>query len=209
MKLIKKYIKNFIDRKLKNKDIAFNEISLQLELAIYLREKLGKKYRVDLERNIYDFKDKNGNSIFSKKLIKKEVDIIIRPNKNDYSINEMAAIELKYPRNGAYKKRMSQFNDDMKFLGQLKNIGFRKTFAFVLVEQESFYKLKGENNKEPYKKFRTVKMIDNKKVIYVDNDCEIKWKYLDNNQSGKKRKENKCIRMYYFKEIKGVHRNDK
>lgn len=197
MKMIEKHINNFLRNEIKDKSISiYNEFSLQHELGIYLRKMLNNEnYTVEFERNIGDFK-KNNNKLKIVKPKKKEIDIVIR-HKDSFEVSDTIAIELKYPRNGAFPKRMTDFDKDIDFMKQLKNEGFKEAYVLTLVEQEPFYK--GKNKKEPYKKYRTVSTIKNGKVYYVNNDCDIKWLILDNDKYDKNR--NECLRLYYIKEI--------
>lgn len=104
---------------------VYNEFSLQHELGIYLRDQLKNNpdYKVQFERNTkYFFKAKG--------LEKHEIDITIFNSDK----TKKYAIELKYPRNGAYPKTMFDFCKDIKFMEQCKQNGFTKTFCLTLVD---------------------------------------------------------------------------
>lgn len=89
-----------------------NEISLQIELTIALRQAL-QNYGVFCEKNIRSyFEDSNGFE-------KKEIDISIH-NLNDVN-NFYHAIELKHPRNGQTPEQMFSFVNDIRFLEQIKS----------------------------------------------------------------------------------------
>lgn len=102
----------------------YNEFSLQHELGILLRNNLSG-YKVQFERNVSFFGIAD--------TIKKEIDIVI------YNDEERYAIELKYPLNGQYPETMFSFAKDIKFVEQLKQNGFTKTYALSIVEDHNFY----------------------------------------------------------------------
>ena len=70
-------------------------------------------FKVEFERNVKFF-SKNQNKDFLDKFAKKEMDIVIYKDCNENS--EKYAIELKYPTNGAYPRRMFQCIEDIKFM---------------------------------------------------------------------------------------------
>ena len=104
---LEKLIINFLNMQ---KNIMFeniyNEFSLQHELGIFLREKLSNIYKVEFERNVNFFLGKEN----SKKLIKKEIDIVVYDKERD----EKIAIELKYPLNGQYPEQMFSLSINTK-----------------------------------------------------------------------------------------------
>lgn len=120
--------------------MKYNEISLQHELGIYLRNKL-PSYKVQFERNVSYFTSDNDT-------MKKEIDIVIyKENKS-----EKYAIELKCPLNGQYLEQMYSFVKDIKFMKQLKERDFNKTYCVTLVSDKPFYQ--GKENNGIYKFFR-------------------------------------------------------
>jgi hypothetical protein len=130
---MKELLEEFMHLK-QNDILVYNEISLQLELGLYLRQ---KEYTVRFERNIGEYVDKTSN------FVKKEIDIVAYKGKNELEA-EKIAIELKFPRNGEYPEQMFSFVEDIKFMEQVKRVGgFSKTFVVVLVDDKNFY----ENNK--------------------------------------------------------------
>ncbi len=152
----------------------YNEFSLQHELGIFLRNEL-KEYVVQFERNISFFR-------INKKLIKKEIDIVIY--KKDMS--EKYAIELKYPRNGQYPEQMYSFVKDITFMEQLKTEGFDATFSMVLVDDKLFYE--GKISSEIYDCFRGGKVISGiyykptgkqKEIVEVQGSYLVEWKNFD------------------------------
>lgn len=164
---IKKIIKNFLKEELpqklemlNNKDPdIYNEFSLQHELGIYLREQLGEKYKVQFERNAKKLWGKFENDDWKKT----EMDIFIykkNNQKNVQDIDEIYAIELKYPKNGQYPEQMYSFIKDIKFMQQVKEKKhLARTFVLTLVDNPNFYKKtemkKSEEEKEIYKYFRS------------------------------------------------------
>lgn len=118
----------------------YNEFSLQHELGIYLRNVL-PAHKVQFERNVFYFTSDNNT-------IKKEIDISIFSEDE----TEKYAIELKCPLNGQYPEQMYSFVKDIKFMEQLKERGFTKTFCVTLVSDKPFYQ--GKENKGIYKFFR-------------------------------------------------------
>jgi hypothetical protein len=109
----------------------YNEFSLQHELGCFLRaEMVG--YKVEFERNVSFFFRLDGRHF-----TKKEIDIVI------YSRDErdlLAAIELKYPRNGQYPEQMFSFCKDIAFCEELKQRGFQNTATVIFADDPLFYK---------------------------------------------------------------------
>ena len=132
---MKELLEKFMHLQTNGDDIlVYNEISLQLELGLYLRQ---KGYTVRFERNIGEYV--KNTSYF----VKKEIDIVAYKGKDELKA-EKIAIELKFPRNGQYPEQMFSFVEDIKFMEQVKSVGgFSKTFVVVLVDDKNFY----ENNK--------------------------------------------------------------
>lgn len=122
---------------------VYNEFSLQHELGIFLRAKVGNSYKVQFERNVKYFNITN--------TIKHEIDLVI------YCENERYAIELKYPRNGQVPEQMFSCLKDICFMEQLKNKGFKSTYCITLVDDKLFYS--GDKQDEIYAYFRDDKII--------------------------------------------------
>jgi hypothetical protein len=125
-------IENFVKAVGKDEIEIYNEFSVQHELGIFLRERLGEKYKIQFERNVKDLfgEEKKG------KFIKKEIDITIfdkSSGKPNY------AIELKFPRNRQYPEQMYSFYKDIKFTEQLKAEGISETFVLIIVDDPGFY----------------------------------------------------------------------
>lgn len=159
---IKKHIEMFARTKINN-DNVYNEFSLQHELGFYLREKL-KSFKVEFERNVKFFSD-NQDENFLKKFVKKEMDIVAY--KENTKNLEKYAIELKYPTNGAYPRRMFQFVEDIKFMEQVKDeLGFTKTYCLTLISDSQkgipFRYSSRKNEGEIYHYFRNNREIHGK-----------------------------------------------
>lgn len=134
-----KYINEFFNTHIQTVDI-YNEISLQHEMGIFLRNSISG-YKIQFERNLSFFN-------IREKLEKKEIDICIFNSNN----SEKYAIELKYPTNGQFPEQMYSFIKDIRFMEQLKEKGFTNTFCVVLVSQRPFYN--GAKQNGIYKYFR-------------------------------------------------------
>lgn len=127
----------------KNNDIEiYNEFSFQHELGIYLRGKISN-YKVQFERNIKYFYDYTNT-------LKKEIDIVV------FNDIEKYAIELKYPKNGQYPEQMFSFIKDIRFMEELKELGFSKTYVMTLVDDHNFYE---GNASGVYSYFRDSKLL--------------------------------------------------
>ena len=142
---------------------VYNEVSLQLELGLYLRNRLyGLGYIVYFERNIKDILKLRDKEEEANEFVKKEIDIVIEKK----STKELYAIELKFPRNGMYPEEMYQFLIDICFVEQLKSTGFfTGTFTLTLVDDRLFYE--GKDDNYPYSIFR-------KHDIIIPSGLEVK-----------------------------------
>lgn len=148
-------LEKFMQTKGSSADL-YNEISLQLELGIYLRNALiGTNFKVQFERNIKDF---NPATIPVNKFVKKEIDIVIFDGDKPEMSKERYAIELKFPINGQYPEEMFAFITDMQFMEEVKkHAAFQETYCITLVDDENFYCQKGKRCSVSgiYKYFRT------------------------------------------------------
>jgi hypothetical protein len=142
---MKELLEEFMHLK-QNDILVYNEISLQLELGLYLRQ---NGYTVRFERNIGEYVDKTSN------FVKKEIDIVAYKGKNELEA-EKKAIELKFPRNGQYPEQMFSFIKDIKFMEQVKNAKlkdvckegkFAETYVLTLVDNKNFYSSNRGKNK--------------------------------------------------------------
>lgn len=122
-------------------DDLYNEISLQLELGIYLRNSLSvngyKTYKVQFERNINSFVP---ISTPLGGFVKKEIDIVTFDGNKPEKSKERYAIELKFPVNGQYPEEMYAFVTDMQFMEEVKvHADFKETYCITLVEDPKFH----------------------------------------------------------------------
>jgi len=168
--MIRQQIENFLRQASSGEIEIYNEFSLQHELGIKLRNNL-TGYKVQFERNV-SFFGITGT-------IKKEIDIVI------YNDAERYAIELKYPLNGQYPETMFSFAKDIRFVEQLKQNGFTRTYALSIVEDHNFYK--GTKNDGIYAFFRDGQPVNGPitkptgkkdEEIKVDGCYSIDWKEL-------------------------------
>ena len=159
---MKELLEKFMHLQTNGDDIlVYNEISLQLELGLYLRQ---KGYTVRFERNIGEYVEDTS------KFVKKEIDIVAYKVENELEANKVEneleakkiAIELKFPRNGQYPEQMFSFIKDIKFMEQVKNAElkdvckegkFTETYVLTLVDNKNFYLSNREKN-EIYSYFR-------------------------------------------------------
>ena len=141
-------IKSFFDKKINkicpNKEEQcdfqyeiYNEFSLQHELGIYLREVLGNEYKILFEKNVKYICEEKYKDYDDWQ--KKEIDIVVL-KQVDKKWVPLYALELKFPPNEAYPKRMSHFIEDMKFMEQVKaRCTFEKTYCLTLTNNPNFY----------------------------------------------------------------------
>lgn len=140
--MIKNLLENFVQEIEAGRVEIYNEFSLQHELGIYLRNAL-PQYKVEFERNVKHFNISD--------TIKKEIDIVV------YNEYERFAIELKHPLNGQYPKQMYSFIKDIRFMEELKQHGFNRTFCLTLVADKNFYS--GSKTENIYAFFRAGKTL--------------------------------------------------
>ncbi len=132
-KLINEYMKHVVAGEIE----VYNEFSLQHELGIFLRENI-RGYKIQFERNTRFFGISG--------TVKHEIDIAV------FNENEKLAIELKYPLNGQYPEQMFAFVKDIKFMEELKEWGFDRTYCLTLVQDKAFYS--GDKQDGIYSYFR-------------------------------------------------------
>lgn len=160
--------------KISNHEIeVYNEFSLQHELGIFLRKSLEtehEEYKIQFERNIgyfFNLELLKGSKVDMKtqhfgnnKTRKKEIDICIFHDKGVNQKKLVAAIELKFPRNGAIPESMYSFVKDLKFLESLtannndllSQNSFAKGYFICLVDDKGFYS--GSKRDQIYSYFR-------------------------------------------------------
>jgi len=104
-----------------------NEFSFQHELVAFLRGQF-PNYKVQFERNVSFF-------FANTKTVKKEIDIVLYDDNN----GERYAVELKMPSNGQYPEQMYKFVEDIKFMEQLRALGFTRTYAVTFAIDRLFF----------------------------------------------------------------------
>ena len=114
----------------------YNEFSLQHEIGCYIRSVLPPEFKVQFERPTDFF------GIEHRSLEKKEIDIVIFSNNQ----TRKAAIELKFPRSGQYPEQMFKACQDIRFLEQLCDAGFRQGLFVMVADDDRFYSPKMRNS---------------------------------------------------------------
>jgi len=175
----KDLIEHFFVKVRINNIAIYNEFSLQHELGVYLRNML-PSYRVQFERNVSYF-------FAQKHTVKKEIDIVVFSHDG----KEKYAVEIKCPLNGQYPEQMYSFVRDLKFMEELKHLGFSRTCSLVLVSDRPFYQ--GDNITSIYKYFRKEFRLygkinkptgekKNDECIELIGDYQFEWQPLDSNR---------------------------
>ena len=167
---VEKLLLDFMNLIEDNQIEIYNEFSLQHELGIFLRENLNN-YSIQFERNARFFGINN--------TIKHEIDIVV------FNDKEKFAIELKYPRNRQYPEQMFLFIKDIKFMEELKIMGFDKTYCLTLVDDKNFYSdSKSKTDNIIYSYFRNGNIVhgiirkptgSKDKAINIEGNYLIKW----------------------------------
>lgn len=154
----------------------YNEAGLQHELALFLRKQFeGTRYRVQLERNVDDIGITLGKDDFTKT----EMDIYIY----DKDGIERYCIELKYPKKGAFPRRMYQTFEDVNFMEQLRfNANFNGVALLFMTPLEGF--LKSGDGKGMYQYFREEKCIRQPDYNLLQNFLKDKRKFKPLNIQG-------------------------
>lgn len=163
--LINNTIDSFFDD-LKNKTINVdedfdNEFGMQFELGTRLRKAIEQSefakqgYKVFFEKNIKNICRKNKWK-YNNDTLKKEIDLLIAKTSSE-QLEELYAIELKFPRKGQYPAQMYEFVKDLAFIAQLKGqYNFKGCWSVVMVDDDKFYKSpKSGNINGIYAYFRT------------------------------------------------------
>lgn len=171
----------------------YNEISLQIELGIFLRK---QDFTVRFERPVQRYTD------VSHSFIKKEIDIVFfkgmnefdkyESNKNNEDDYGKYAIELKFPRSGQYPEQMFQFIKDIQFMEEVKyKCSFTNTYVLTLVDNDLFYTPR-TNQKGIYDYFRGPKQCipaltniqqptrKKSEIVRLRNCYRVKWNTLKN-----------------------------
>ena len=169
-------IKEFIDLISSDKIEIYNEASIQYELAMYLRRKIGDDWKIQIERNVSYFNlDKN-------RFLKSEMDIVVFNHTKQYK----HCIEIKFPRNAQHPEQVFAACKDVSFLEQLTESGFDKSYFIMLTSDPLFYNDIGGT--EIFDMFRANKMIanevrkptGNKDIIYfIKKKYRIDWQSIE------------------------------
>ncbi len=128
MAQLKQEIEDFFRTVAAGKAEIYNEFSVQHELGIFLRERIGAEYKVQFERPVSFF------GIDRVKTRKKEIDIAVFSK--DRRLRH--AIELKFPRSGQHPEQMFKACEDICFVEQLVGAGF-STGHFVMVADDPLF----------------------------------------------------------------------
>ena len=107
----------------------YNEFSLQHELGIHLRGEFSS-LNIQFERNVTYFGLNKSN------YTKREIDLAVFKE----PAAPLAAIELKFPRNGQYPEQMFSFCKDIAFLEELRLGGFRACAFLAIADDPAFYR---------------------------------------------------------------------
>ncbi len=155
----------------------YNEISLEHELGIHLRDNLPSYYKVQFERPVDYF------NLSKTQFIKREIDIsIFGPDKFPRH-----AIELKYPRAGQHPEQMFKSCQDIAFIEQLVSSGFSKSYFLILAENPLFFR--GDVTSGIYSFFRAGAPITGRiqkptgsrdDVVFVEGSYQIQWVEIGN-----------------------------
>ena len=173
---------NEMTHKIENGEIwIYNEISVQHELTTVLQAKFEI---VLLEWNV-----KNLTNMFTRvevdKLEKKEMDIFIDDNGSKY------CIEIKYPTSGQNPEQMFKACKDIKFLEQLVERGFKKSYFLMFASDDIYFNENSKRKSEGiFKLFRTDKLLKGTiskptgkkdESITLKGKYNIEWKDVPNN----------------------------
>ena len=135
----------------------YNEISLQHELGLFLREYLEGTWKIFFEKSMYSNQnkknDKKENTKENSLWIKKEVDLVAIKYENG-KISGKYAIELKFSKgiNARTPENMFDFIKDIHFMEQVKKYkDFTKTYNLIIVDSPKYYdKYYYEKKNRPY-----------------------------------------------------------
>lgn len=111
--------------------------------------------------------------------------VVFSPDKKNRS-----CIEIKFPLNGQYPEQMYAMCRDIRFLEQLTEAGFNKSYLLAVADDPLFYEKRGNQEGKIYDCFRGDKAISGKivKPTGRKDDCveikgrySIKWQEMNNN----------------------------
>jgi hypothetical protein len=153
----------------------YNEFSLQHEIGIHLRNALGSRCKVQFERPTTYF-DIPGMAE------KREIDIALFSE--DRSI--LAAVELKFPRNGQYPEQMFSACVDLAFLEDLVRSGFGFGLFVIAADDALFFR--GAADRMPYSAFRAGSPLTGEickptgkkdRVVRLAGEYAVRWRSID------------------------------
>jgi hypothetical protein len=132
-------IESFVEFARRNELEIYNESSLQFELSFYLRETLGKGFKIQLERNISFLNLRTD-------LVKKVIDIIVFSD--TVSLGDIIVVELKaiVDQKKARPKSIFDWIEDMKFLEQLKSAGVGNCYSLFVTDNENLLSERTKSN---------------------------------------------------------------
>ena len=147
------------------------EASVQRGLATFLKEKL-PDCRIQRECNVYSFFPNE------MQFVKTMVDIALF----NAPETERFAVEIKFPTNGAYPMYMFQCFKDVRFLEQLKDVGFTGCFFLLIASDSNFWRNGGDSG-TIYEKFRKEKKMygdakdvgDNPEEVCLEGEYRLGW----------------------------------
>lgn len=169
------HLKEFADGVLEGNIDVYSEAGIKCELAIYLRGRLGNKYKIQVERNI-DYFD-----LDKERYLKKEMDIVVFTS--DKKVRQ--CVEVKFPTQGQYPEQMFSACKDVRFLEQLVESGFTHSYLVMFANDPLFYIDKGDSG--IYKMFRNEKVIKGEirkptgkkdEVLTLQREYKIEWRTL-------------------------------
>lgn len=137
---MRQYIHDFVRFAVATELSLYNEKTLQMELAIFLRHQR-PELSIHLECPITHFGQRVDGS-------KKEIDISIV----DATRSPLSAIEVKMPINGRVPESMFDYCKDIRFCEMLVGVGFKSAYAFILAPDRTFRK--GREKDRIYSYFR-------------------------------------------------------
>ncbi|MGE7834912.1 hypothetical protein ABE042_08170 [Viridibacillus arvi] len=153
-----------------------NEFSLQHELGIFLRTMIESPYKLQFGRSVnFFYPNEKGQ--------KSEIDIVIY----NPATEERYGIELNFPNKGQHVEQMFHLIKDIKFMEEVKKLGFTKTYAVTYVEDALYYR--GSKTDGIYAYFRSNKPIHGviqkhggkkEESLQIENTYKVRWNSLGN-----------------------------
>ncbi len=124
-------VRPFVAEVAKGNIEIYNEFSLQHEFGLFLRKTFANA-KVQFERPVgYFFPNNSGQ------FVKKEIDISVF---SGTQVKDLGFVfELKYPQNGQHPEQMFKFCQDLRFVEQLVQSGFRAGATLIFADDRLFY----------------------------------------------------------------------